>query len=186
MKPYRSKNDHFWSFGVAIVLAALLATHGAAQLGVKRPPLTQVVTAVHLTHLRQIRFGELAKEKGGTLEIRAYGDRLMRDHRLADGMLIDIADEMKVAVASEPVAPHEKVETTRYEALIAGLEKLPPNEFDAEFLRIIKGENEEALQNLTDAVGNLPVSDVRNLIVKLRPILGEHVELSSILLNRNT
>ncbi len=184
MKPFRNRNDHFWSVGVALVLAALLATKGAAQLGVKRPPLTQVVTSVHRTHLHEIRLGELAKQKGTTPEIRAYGDRLMRDHRLADGMLIDLADEMKVAVSNEDVAPHEKMDSLRHQELITELGKLPTDQFDGEFLKLIKGENEEALQTLTDAVGNLPVSDVRNHIVRMRPILAQHLDLTFTLLGR--
>lgn len=182
----RKVTDHFWFLSVALGLSVLLATQGAAELSAKRPPLAQVLTTVHRAHLREIQLGQLAKEKGTSSEIRAYGDRLLRDHRVADGMLVDIADEMKVTLGTlEPIAPHEKQEAASHAAVMADLSQAPSDQFDADFLRVIKSKNEEALQTLTDAVGNLPVSQVREHIVRMRPILGQHIELTSILLGKN-
>jgi putative membrane protein len=180
----RSKRN-FSLLGVMAALGLVLVTQGAVEGNAKRPPFAQVLTTVHKTNLAEIELGNLAKERGMSPRVRAFGDRLVRDHQLADRMLLAAADHMKVALLpDEAIAPHEKKRGEKHRSLLSDLRLAAADDFDSLFLHSLKLHHEEALNTYTDAIGNLPVTYARELIVRLRPILSQHLELATQLLKK--
>lgn len=163
-----------------ILCAASLCVAASSQLSPKRIPFADVLTSVQRSLLTQIELGKLGRDRGQTELARAYGDRLARDNQLGLRLLTTIADDMKVAFGPLiPEAPHEKIVWERAQAMKKELADLPSPDFDLAYLRAMEASERDAVNTLSDAIGNLPVSQARELIQRLRPISQQHQELAS-------
>ncbi len=96
-----------WKIG-SVATAAAVAGVASLSLALAQdaPPALdaekQVLNELHLTNNKEMRLAELAIERSETPLIRAYAERLYRDHRQADRLVQDLADELGVPLEALP------------------------------------------------------------------------------------
>ncbi len=128
---------------------------------------------LHQANQRAIQLGLLALEKSHTPVIRAYSQRLVRDHRYADRWLTSVAKNMEIKTAAQPLRARREEKN---------LYPLQGTSFDREFLRAARANEEEISQNLQQI--ELPVDmALTRLVNKVLPILRQHQRVAENLEN---
>jgi putative membrane protein len=132
----------------------------------------EVVSKIHATNQFEIKAGALARKKGSTPEVRRYGDRLMRDHEMADRLVLKLAKKNSLIVST--IAPSAKASDA-----LQTLTNASGPEFDKAFLAIMDEGHHDAIQALRSARMNLSESaELRGFLDRLIPILGQHHQLA--------
>ncbi len=196
-----------WTLLLAGSLLAILACGGTspAQDGApaeappesseksRMPSEDRILNRIHLVNQLNIRAGELARQKGTTLEIRSFGSRLVRDHTAADQRVkryavahnITLLGPDKFAEAAEEhpsdlVTPRHRRIQQRMQEVVEKLPTLEGPAFDREFLTIMERGHEMAVSSFRSAQDRLPGdSQLRELIAQLLPVLTNHYVTAS-------
>ncbi|HTL13030.1 MAG TPA: DUF4142 domain-containing protein [Bdellovibrionota bacterium] len=138
---------------------------------------SEIASQIHATNQEEARAGKLAMERGGTPEIRRYGDLLMRDHKRADQSIQELARKEHLNLSMLTVDPETK---THHALLMQQLEQTTGIDFDRAFLTGMREGHDQAIRELTQAHDQLPMgSPVRGFIAKLIPILKQHDRLAA-------
>ena len=152
----------------ALLLAsapALAANPGPGPAG---PAAAQILSKIHAANLAEIRAGELAMRQGNNPQVRAYGERLMRDHRYADNRALAMAGTLGVQLRAVPQQPQQP----------------PPAGpgFDRAFLEQMEASHQQAIAMLTAAAPRLQNRRLAGLVDNLVPILQQHLAVARALL----
>ena len=131
-----------------------------------------VLSKMHAINLLEIKAGTMARQKGNTEEVRAYGNRLENDHQLSEQMLKALARSEHIGVQ----APAKM--TQQAAALINKLESLSGGPFDQAFIKAMIQGHTQAIQMLMQARGKLGDPQVRKFVGKMIPILKQHLQLA--------
>jgi putative membrane protein len=145
--------------------------------GSQKMNVSEVLSRIHATNQLEIEVGELAQKKGQSEEVRAYGDRLVRDHAVADGKILDLATKENVAILEPtPMSAEEKSNMAVHRELAPKLQALSGTEFDNQFLSAIQMGHADAIKMLEGV--NTEDAKVQGLIAKLIPILKQHLTVA--------
>lgn len=126
-----------------------------------------------------VEFGEYAKAMAAHGDVRAYADRLVRDHERIDAMLEDVAQRIGI----DPVVTEPPPETRqRIEEIRRGLVRAGGTEIDRRFLWIMVRVHEQAIEWLDREQFHVH-PEVRVTIDQIAPILRQHAELARRLLD---
>ncbi len=173
----------------ALLLAgALCAGPAAGQLGEDSDPFgaampqdatEALLTGMHELHQVVIELAQLAYAKSDTKEVRAYADRLIRDHRGFDKRLTKVAAAhglaLDDALAAAPDAEERQAAMTE---LMTALGSLDDRQFDVIFVHMMEVAHLSALEVLTREAHAAPGADVQRLIAAVMPQLGQHLRLA--------
>jgi predicted outer membrane protein len=152
------------------------------------PAMTTGETLSQLHHMNQmeIQMGTLARERGGSVDVRRYGDRLVRDHSFADKEVIQISKQSEIPIFKVVPNTSEERKNAREEVTILNrLKTAWGRDFDIEFLQYMEKGHTKVVDMLEAARITLGVQTVRDLVVKLIPILRQHHDLAVHLEQRN-
>ena len=167
----------YW-LGIAPFIIALAAPIGAEEASPPKPADTSdaaVLAALHHANQVEMEFGELAKAKGATREVRAYGDRLVRDHRFADGRIMRFAERNDHPIGPLPEDTIEAKQQAEHEQEMRDrLRAASGPAFDDEFLQMMADAHAMAIGMVKDAREKAVSPDLRSLLAKLQPILEQH------------
>jgi putative membrane protein len=159
------KKHLFGSLGLVLCLTTQLPAYADGQTSD-----SQLATQIHMVNQMEVRAGLLAKSRGGTPQIKRYGDRLVKDHQLADRLLLNVAHREGFTVANQPVHAMTGMEA---------LQKAHGPDFDSQFLTLMQQGHTKTIAELTEAEKQLPPdSELKGLVAKLIPILKQHDELA--------
>jgi len=149
------------------VALALLALPAAAEENIQAeaPADATVLARLHHANQMEMDLGQLAKLKGATREVRAFGDRLTRDHLVADRSVIAFAK--RHATTLSEVATGTRVMRERLESLTGA-------DFDREFLASMAEAHGDAIAMIDDACRQPISAELKTFLEKLRPILEQH------------
>jgi putative membrane protein len=132
----------------------------------------EVLTTMHNVNQFEIKVGKLAESKGTTYKVRAYGDRLLRDHTMADSKVLEFSRLHQIKFIESPEMSQEQqkqMETVRILAALQG------PDFDRKFLQLMNEGHKQAIGMLGSVRLQLPPSSpLRRLISKMIPILEQH------------
>jgi putative membrane protein len=134
---------------------------------------TQILEKMHQINQTEIAIGHLAMEKGQSAPIREYGDRLVRDHTMADRRVIAFAKahDIVISPAGAPAQPSDTVQK---------LSALSGNEFDRAFVSEMTNGHREAVAMLQSEHDKLPSgAPLRKFLGKMIPILTQHYVIAS-------
>jgi putative membrane protein len=144
--------------------------------------VSNVFAKIHHANMMEIEMGKLAMEKGQSSEVRSFGERLMRDHQLADRKLMSYAEDKNIPLnraealtATESAKDH--LNSTK-------LHSAPVAEFDRLFLRIMAEDHRKDVAEVSSAIDRLADPNAQSFLKKVRPILGQHESLANILLQK--
>jgi putative membrane protein len=162
---------------VAAVAAWFLGASAPARSEDPAPVVApNVLSEIHRENLAEIAMGELAAARGGSAELRRFGDRLVRDHRLADRRIIAYARSRGIPLGPPDGPPEDR------EAMRRALEQADELEFDRAFLMAMVEHHEKDIRTLTAARHQSGDRALRTLVVKLIPLLEQHRSIANILL----
>jgi putative membrane protein len=133
---------------------------------------SQVLSQIHEIDLMEIKVGNLARVKGARAAVRRYGDRLVRDHLMADTLIMNFAKRHNVSVAP-PVLSSEEQEMMRTLNSVSG------SQFDDNFLEFMAAGHKSAVTALSAAHDKLQGTPLRTLVGRLTPILVQHYDIAS-------
>jgi predicted outer membrane protein len=141
----------------------------------------RLLSKIHQMNLMQIEMGQLAEQKGTAKAIRAYGDRLERDHRFADQKILMLAQKLHVDV-NKPL-PFLSEDADRFKNQMNRRERLREAQrinFDEVFLdQIIVGQG-DTIEMLTNADQMLDENmEIKHAIEKIIPILRQQETVAS-------
>lgn len=138
---------------------------------------SELVGTIHMTNQMEIRAGHLAKAKGTTPEIRRYGDRLVRDHLIADRQLMKLAQDEKIPILEPSV---QTAQDEQQRLMMERLEQANGPEFDQAFVLMMSSGHHQTVANLKLARNNLPaMSRLRMHLNRLIPILDQHHQIAA-------
>jgi putative membrane protein len=125
---------------------------------------------IHQTDLMEIEAGELAIEKGDSVLVRALGDRLSRDHRMAESMVMKTARDLGVVLP--PTQPGES-------EIMASLVKSYARAFDQTYVGMMIEGHLRDISVLSETYDQLPPgAPMRLFLGKLLPILKQHLQVA--------
>jgi putative membrane protein len=125
---------------------------------------SDVVERLHVSNLREIEAGKLASAQAGALDVRQYGEHLMKDHTLADKELGELAQRNGISL---PAADASNLENLR---------GLRGAEFDRAFLNMMVRDHQNAIHMVRTAQARAENRDIRALLDKILPTLQQHEE----------
>lgn len=137
---------------------------------------------VHHVNQMEIEMAKLAMEKGASREVRAYAERLMRDHQMSDRKLLSFASSKNIPVENFAVLTAEQ--QARERAVSDQLHAATGSSFDRLYLQKMAEGHSDSINDLSQAIEQLPDRAERNFLAKIRPIVGQHERLANILLSK--
>ena len=125
----------------------------------------KAVTALRDLCAQEIKTGAIARQQAQTKDVRAFGDRLLRDQVQADLLLREYirAHAMKLPDAN---------------ADSSHLVSLRGSAFDREFVQATASENDKLLSQLQPLRARLSDPALRDLVGRLIPIVDQHRQLA--------
>lgn len=118
-----------------------------------------------------VKLGEYAKQMGSSGEVRAYADRLVRDHEHNDDRVEAVARQLDI----EPVVPEPPPETkARVERIKRDLVRSGGVEFDRRFLKTMAAIHEKSIAHLRNAQPDVE-KPLAELIERSVPMLERHL-----------
>lgn len=136
-------------------------------------PMTadKVLSDMHQMNNMQIEMGQMALDKGTTAEVRRFGDRLMRDHKVGDDKVVGLADELGIALMEMPPKPEQM-------KMKQNLQSASGEAFDQAYIEAMRKSHQQAIKKLTMARDTLDTEEVVDLAAMMIPIMEQHRDLA--------
>jgi putative membrane protein len=169
------------------MLILLLATPAAfAQSNAKEAPVpeqkeqstaeeAQVLAKLHHANKMEIDAGQLAKDNSDSPKVKAFGERLIKDHTQADETVRHYAEGHGIEL-KEPTtrSPQEEQEKKQSEDAMDKLGDLKGPEFDRAFSTMMLTDHQKAIQMVKAARDSSKNAEFRAMLGKLLPVLQQH------------
>jgi putative membrane protein len=137
---------------------------------------------IHHVNQMEIEMGKLAMEKAESQEVRAFAERLMRDHQMSDRKLLAFAKDKNIPI--ERTQTLTAADLAKDQETSAQLHAATGSSFDRLYLQKMAEGHSATINDITAAIDELPDRSERNFLAKIRPIIGQHERLANILLSR--
>lgn len=161
--------------------AALTTTTTELPLA-KTEELANIFAKLHHANMTEIEMGKLAMEKGQSRDVRAFGERLMRDHQMTDRKLMAYAESKNIPVNLANVLT--PAESAREHLMMTKLQAASTADFDRQFLQAMADDHHQDVNEMTVAIDRMTDSNAQSFLRKIRPILGQHESVANILLQK--
>jgi putative membrane protein len=155
--------------GLGVVAALSASSQALADQGVST---AGVLGKLHRGNVREMRMGSLALQNAKSKDVQAFGESLIRDHDMADTMVVAFAKERGITLAANtpPVGPVN----------------MPMGDsFDAVFARTMLREHQQTIADVTKARDGTNDPKLRGLLNELLPIFVRHEEMAQKLVDQS-
>ena len=115
----------------------------------------------------EVKFSELAEKNASNERVKAFARRMVKDHTQANDGLTVAAKNQRVAV----VAGLEKDTRDNYQRL----SKLQGDEFDREYMKIMRGDHEKAVGLFAAEAKQSADPDLKKFAAATLPTIREHL-----------
>jgi putative membrane protein len=118
--------------------------------------------------LAEVKMGQMGQEKTANPDVKAFAERMVKDHDRANAELKSLADSKRVEVATEP-------------SLVAQgrakmMEGKSGSEFDKAFVDRALSDHKDAIDTFEKASTEARDPDVKSFATKTLPTLRQHLE----------
>jgi putative membrane protein len=121
--------------------------------------------------MAEVEMGRLAATKAQSAEVKAFGQRMVRDHSKANSELMLLAKRKGVTLPSglneEQKAMKEK------------LSNLSGADFDREYMSMMVDDHDKDVKAFEDKAGNAADPDLKHFVVKTLPTLKMHQSMAN-------
>jgi putative membrane protein len=139
----------------------------------------KLLSDLHHTNQMEIHMGAMAKEKSQSADVKAYGDKLVKDHTDADDQVLALAKKEGVALETPSqegmMAQHD---ASKHMKGMADLSAKTGADFDKSFAQMMVDGHKKNIAKLQKADGSLTDPDAKALVEKLLPTLQEHLAIA--------
>jgi len=154
---------------------------GRAQLAFDS--LSYLLSKVNQTNKVEVELGTMAMERGSSLEVRRFGELLLRDHQAADEKILAEARRKNISILDVSMLSPDEIENMQAErADIEKMKTLSGVEFDTAFLQLMQEGHKAPTAWLRPKLDTIDDADIRELLLKIYPILEQHHALAGNLL----
>jgi len=120
--------------------------------------------------LAEVELGRLAARKGKSASVRAFGQRMVRDHSRANVQLKSLARSKRVAL---PAALTEEQKADR-----AKLQNLSGADFDREYMSMMVDDHDKDVAAFQDKSSSASDAGLRAFATKTLPTLQQHQKMA--------
>lgn len=121
-----------------------------------------------ISGLAEVRLGKLAVEKGGSVEVKQFGQRMVDDHGRANNKLVQLAGVKGITVPAElPAAQKEQIQR---------LSGLSGEAFDRAYMEQMIKDHARAVANFEDEIKNGQDQDIKNFSASTLSVLRDHLQ----------
>ena len=178
---------------MTLAIVSLAASTAFAQVGQSRtgiqgspPPVMQAqiaappklsrededfVKKAGVANLAEIKFGELAAQKGATPEIRKLANTMVNDHK-------NVADQLDSIASREGITRPKELEPEQ-QAVYHRLSALSGAEFDKAYLEQVKNDHEQAISAYQDEAQKGANAELQSFAQSTLPSIRQHHEMIS-------
>jgi putative membrane protein len=121
--------------------------------------------------MAEVEMGRLAATKGKSGEVKAFGQRMVRDHSKANSELMALAKRKGVTLPSDL--------NDEQKAGKAKLETLSGADFDREYMSMMVDDHNKDVKAFEDKAGNAADPDLKRFVVKTLPTLKMHQSMAN-------
>jgi putative membrane protein len=140
------------------------------------PPSTSAVLAkLHESNVKGIEMGKLAEKKGTSKEVKNYGTMLVRDHRVADKKIMDLAKTESIQIPSGTYGPGAKDWQAAPQA---------GSGFDVAFAKDMLTDHRHDIAELKKCRDGTKDEKLKSLLNDLLPTLEKHERVAQTIVDR--
>lgn len=121
--------------------------------------------------LMEVQMGQYAKDHASNADVKAYGERLVKDHSQANEKLAKIASEKGVNLAKDI----DRGDATKGEKMASDWQGKSGKDFDQAFIKHAVKDHKEDISKFEKASRDSKDSDVRSFASEALPTLREHL-----------
>jgi predicted outer membrane protein len=137
-----------------------------------------LLARIHQSNQKAIQLGHLAIERGESPELRSFGARLARDHAYMDRAAVRLMAAAGVDLAA--TVARSDMDRALINADAMDFQRLQHSaDFDRDFLRQLRADHGSFIQMLSAPTGPHTSSDVQDFAARFLPILEQHRDLAS-------
>jgi len=120
--------------------------------------------------LSEVDLGRLADQKGQSLEVRAFGQRMADDHAKANNQLKGLAAAASIPLPDAPSADDQ--------AMRQRLDNIQGETFDLGYIRGQISAHQQAVQLFEYEIGSGQDSQLKSFAAGALPVLMQHLEMA--------
>jgi putative membrane protein len=121
--------------------------------------------------MAEVEMGRLAARKGQSAEVKAFGQRMVRDHSKANSELMLLAKRKGVTLPSE-LNEEQKAGKKK-------LSSLSGADFDREYMSMMVDDHNKDVKAFEDKAANAGDPDLKRFVVKTLPTLKVHQSMAN-------
>jgi putative membrane protein len=119
--------------------------------------------------MAEVKFGQLAAQKGGSEGVKAFGQKMVDDHTALNNEMAPIADSMGARVPKTI----DKEDQAEYDKLTG----LSGDDFDTEYLTLMVKAHRKDLREFRMEAASTPDQTLRDAAEKGQKVIHEHLEM---------
>lgn len=158
--------------GFAVGLLAIVATASMAQSTALND--AQIAAIVVAANTVDIKTGKLAQKKGSAKDVKAFGERMVTDHKAVNEQARELVE--KLGVKPEESEASKGLMATGNKK-VKELKKLEGSAFDKAYIENEITYHQSVLSTIDKAlIPNAKNAELKALIVKVRPAIEAHLK----------
>lgn len=127
----------------------------------------EFATKAGMGGLAEVKHGELAAQKAANAEVKAFAQRMVTDHGMANGELQQLATAKGLALPTELAGEHKDLQDHLNTASGA--------EFDKMYMKHMVEDHEKTVADFEKAAASATDADVKAWAAKTLPTLQDHL-----------
>jgi putative membrane protein len=117
--------------------------------------------------LAEVQLGKLAAQKGGSDEVKSFGQKMVEDHTAINKQMATVADEMGVRLPQSP-GKEDQAEFDK-------LNSLSGDGFDTEYLTYMVKDHHKDLREFRMEATSTPDAELRDAVNKASMVIRDHM-----------
>jgi putative membrane protein len=118
--------------------------------------------------MAEVELGKLAKEKGQRLDVKAFGEMMVKDHSKANDELATLAQAKNITLPATLGTDEQNLKDE--------LSKKSPGDFDKSYIEDMVKDHEKDIKLFEDASKNLKDTELKAFVDKTLPTLRNHLD----------
>lgn len=157
-----------FSVGIAAALCATAAVAADKNAGATAAEKTFIMKAAN-GGMMEVELGKVAAEKGGSDEVKDFGNRMVKDHSKANDNLKEVASKLNVEVPAKLDSTHQ--------AKVDKMSGMTGAAFDKAYVPAMVKDHEKDIAEFEKAEKQVTNEDLKEFIKDTVPVMKEHLEM---------
>lgn len=120
--------------------------------------------------MTEVALGKIAAEKGGSQDVKDFGNRMVKDHSKANDELKEVAGKMNMEVPAKVNSKHQAM-IDKFSGMSAGAA------FDKAYVKAMVKDHEKDIAEFEKAGTEVKDADLKKFIEDTVPMMKEHLEI---------